>query len=93
MRKRIDDFEAKASMSQLIFSRAARLSGMRSKLPRIAWRHATAAVVLVVAYLPLVGGLWRNGWSGAALSVRSASLAARRRPHDAGLAPIRPGPT
>ena len=35
-------------------------SGVR----RIVWRNATAAVVLVLAYLPLTAGLLEEGWSG-----------------------------
>ena len=39
-------------------------SDISPKVRRIAWRDAMAAVVLVLAYLPLAGGLLREGWSG-----------------------------
>jgi exosortase len=56
--------QVKASMSQTISPRVTRLSGTNSTVRRIAWRNATAAVVLALAYLPLTAGLWEEGWSG-----------------------------
>ncbi len=41
-----------------------RLSQTSSGVRRIVWRNATAAVVLVLAYLPLTAGLLEEGWSG-----------------------------
>jgi exosortase len=56
--------EERAVISQTIASSVLRLSQPRSGVGRIAWRNATAAVVLVLAYLPSTAGLLEEGWSG-----------------------------
>jgi hypothetical protein len=56
--------EERAVISQTIAPCVSRLSQTGLGLRRTVWRNATAAVVLVLAYLPLTAGLLEEGWSG-----------------------------
>jgi len=56
--------EERAVSSRTIAPCVGRLSQTGSGVHRIVWRNATAAVVLVLAYLTLTAGLLEESWSG-----------------------------
>jgi hypothetical protein len=51
-------------INQTLAPRATRRTGGASNARRAVWRSAIAAGVLALAYLPVTGGVLKDGWSG-----------------------------